>query len=777
MRATLGDHLRRYLARGWNPMPLPPGQKFPPPRGYTGHRAKDVTEADVLDWLVDDTNPDSNVALRMPDGVLGLDVDVRTGGHETMRHWEEELGPLPVAPVSNSRDDEGGIRFFRVPIGVVWVADLGNGSGVETIQRHHRYAVVEPSIHPTTGQPYRWSDGAPHVEALPDLPGAWVKRLTKKPDERGSVDPAKLAHATDAQRQCARDEIADLARQVRELHEGDRHTGLLTRANTAGGYAAWLGVDGVRETISLLTDAGQSIGLGADEAASTAADGVSFGVLSPLRLGMPEDDFEPVEDDSEPVSPIPGLDLAKLRDAEGRVFGASPVLAAVRSAARGRLVSPWAVLGSVLARVLVDTPVPVVLPPTIGTVASLNFAVALVGPSGFGKTTGNGLAGELLDTPEAGSDASDRLLDRLLGYRPVSAGVGSGEGIVQSFLQWQPGADGAPGSWVLRDYPHTLMVADEVATLDEAGKSRSGSTLGSVLRKALTGDALTTTNATRERNRRVDAKTYRFCLVVGVQPDLSDALLNEADAASGTPQRFLWLPAVDPFMTAAAEPWEGGIGWAGPTWPDTGEVRLSIPAEARDLIVSQHIGKNRGRAVGLNGHTNLTRLKVAAALALLHEQTAITSEWWGLAGVLLGVSDMTRAACQKALAERSSRNSAQRGRLLGVQAAHAARSQAEQVSRATRRYAVLVWKAVVAHTEPEAINRKHPADAGCTRRCVTFALRNHKDKGIDPDAVIEDAVSRGWIERDGERLRPGDDHPNEDRPGTEPGDQTKEEAP
>ena len=28
-----------YMAAGWIPLPLPRGQKYPPPRGYTGERA------------------------------------------------------------------------------------------------------------------------------------------------------------------------------------------------------------------------------------------------------------------------------------------------------------------------------------------------------------------------------------------------------------------------------------------------------------------------------------------------------------------------------------------------------------------------------------------------------------------------------------------------------------------------------------------------------------------------------------------------------------------
>lgn len=302
-------------------MPLPPGQKGPPPVGYIGHRAKDVTEADILDWLVDDAAPDSNVALRMPPGVVGLDVDVRTDGHVTMARIAEDLGPLPDTSVSNSRGDDGGIRFFRVPAGQVWVADLG--LGVEVIQPHHRYAVVAPSTHPKTGQRYRWSAGAPHVDDLPDLPAPWVERLTKRPDKRAVADPAELMHPTDAQRAEARAEIADLVRQVEGLSEGERHDGLLKRARVAGGYAAWLGPEGEQDAAAKLSAAGERTGLSRKEAASVTWDGVSYGVLSPWALSTPADDFEPIEEDSDAAeddkaarvrAAFPLLDLGALVD-------------------------------------------------------------------------------------------------------------------------------------------------------------------------------------------------------------------------------------------------------------------------------------------------------------------------------------------------------------------------------------------------------------------------------------------------------------------------------
>jgi hypothetical protein len=51
------------------------------------------------------------------------------------------------------------------------------------------------------------------------------------------------------------------------------------------------------------------------------------------------------------------------------------------------MVGPWAMLGNCLARVVSSIPPNVVLPPTIGSHASLNLFVALVGKSGDTKST------------------------------------------------------------------------------------------------------------------------------------------------------------------------------------------------------------------------------------------------------------------------------------------------------------------------------------------------------------------------------------------------------
>jgi hypothetical protein len=181
MDVSLSDCATTYHHAGWHPLPLPPGEKSPPPDGRTGYEGRDFTEAEVravLDW------PNHNIGLRMPTDVIGLDIDAYHGGQDTFNELKARLGPLPNTKISHSnRNDGSGIRFYRVPVGFAWVTSL---PGIEIIQRAHRYAVVWPSTHPD-GRPYSWWDqdeagpttDVPLVEDLPELPWPWIAELSR----------------------------------------------------------------------------------------------------------------------------------------------------------------------------------------------------------------------------------------------------------------------------------------------------------------------------------------------------------------------------------------------------------------------------------------------------------------------------------------------------------------------------------------------------------------------------------------------------------------------
>lgn len=198
---TYLEHCARYALAGWPcVLPVPPLEKAPPPSGYTGEHGKDTDQGDLLEFVRD--YPGYSIALRMPDGVIGIDVDhydkpktlpdgtvevIRKRGAETLADLEAKWGELPATWSSTSRGDENGpghsrVLLFRVPA----QRYVTKFTDIEIIQRHHRYLVVAPSSHEAGGT-YTWfaPDGAASLEKVPspfdltELPQAWVDGLAE----------------------------------------------------------------------------------------------------------------------------------------------------------------------------------------------------------------------------------------------------------------------------------------------------------------------------------------------------------------------------------------------------------------------------------------------------------------------------------------------------------------------------------------------------------------------------------------------------------------------
>ena len=185
-----------YRKAGWaGVLPLPPTAKFPPPKGFTGYDGAWPTDGQIAQW-VSNRPAEANLTLRVNYGIIGIDVDAygtKTGGR-ALQNAESSWGQLPPTYRSTARPDDpvSGIRIFKVPEGVLFrdriaFPDLGVGD-IEIVQPHHRFIVGWPSIHPSTGQQYRWfgPDGVqlpegdvPPVVDLPELPQKWVEWLSR----------------------------------------------------------------------------------------------------------------------------------------------------------------------------------------------------------------------------------------------------------------------------------------------------------------------------------------------------------------------------------------------------------------------------------------------------------------------------------------------------------------------------------------------------------------------------------------------------------------------
>lgn len=305
---------------------------------------------------------------------------------------------------------------------------------------------------------------------------------------------------------------------------------------------------------------------------------------------------------------------------EDAVFGLSSELSWLRDLARARMVSPWALLAACTARVIACVGPAWLIPPFVGTEASLNFYVALLGPSNSGKTITSSVAEYALPTA-----------------RVDIVNPSSGEGLISIFTTQEKGVD-------IEIRQNALSVIDEIKTLG-GQQDRSGSTLGSVLRSAWSGAEISTHAADASRRRRLRKGTYRYCMVAGVQYDTADVLM--ADDGAGTPQRFLWIPASDPFAVLDhPEPEPGPLAQWGPPRFAQGvkDWYITYPPGVREHVRESRLAAVRNDDAdrdSLYGHMLLVRLKFAAGLALLHGTTTVSAELWEASGHVIELSNRT----------------------------------------------------------------------------------------------------------------------------------------
>ena len=352
----------------------------------------------------------------------------------------------------------------------------------------------------------------------------------------------------------------------------------------------------------------------------------------------------------------------KIDDDIEQFWEARSELERLRQFARARRVAPWAVFGTALARAIATIPPHVVLPPTVGSYASLNLFVALVAESGYGKGGAEKVAADALETETF----------------VFVATPGSGEGIPKLYAYKKRVRGQEPQQVNLRNA--AMLSVAEIDTF--AGLiSRGGSTLMPELRKAWMGEQLGFWWSDAEKRVTIMEHRYRMTMVVGVQPGRGGAILNDSDG--GTPQRFIWLWTTDP--NAPDDPPEEPEPLQLPPWPGSGEPEpelnedgslkvkfqpdndyrlhepadkagfhvLELPPSVVEAIQREQLAKLRGeveKSKALDSHAMLAQLKVAAALMWMNGRTdKVNEEDWGLAGVVMKVSNATRAEVQKAL--------------------------------------------------------------------------------------------------------------------------------
>lgn len=170
---TMLEYALGYVALGWWVLPLKPMSKVPDPRLVP----KGVHDASndptvVRAWFTQ--YPDCNIGIALKkSGLVGVDVDPRNGGFETLELLEAQHGKIK-SNVSAFTGGGGSHDVFSNKASISLPGTLGKGIDLKT----DGYLVAPPSIHPS-GKRYEWeasSDPLEYGNAPSPLPD-WIAAL------------------------------------------------------------------------------------------------------------------------------------------------------------------------------------------------------------------------------------------------------------------------------------------------------------------------------------------------------------------------------------------------------------------------------------------------------------------------------------------------------------------------------------------------------------------------------------------------------------------------
>lgn len=635
-----------------------PRQKHPVPRGYTGREGQWPDDRTVERWAKGAPGV-ANIALRLPDGLIGIDVDQygHKRGLENANRWADGHGverlPVDRTVRSSAREAESGIYLFRTPLGAHWPGQVCEF--VEIVQQRHRYMLVWPSVHPT-GLTYTWTvDGQPIDPPSPDdariieLPDGWAELLQTTAPEPADLPPAeehREALWSPAVERAYERHLRPLVARDGAAHEAATAGSMsLARLEQRGEAGATVALEKFGEAfIAEVTDPKRN---GDTRSASTAAS--EWRRMVDGGRGLARTTKAPT-----PSSVVPAGTVGE----HDEFWASSERLAALNQFAQARMLSSWAMLGAVLAVVASRVGPHVVLPPIVAAKASLNVFVGLVSESGGGKSGVMAAVDDFLGTRQDTSSPAVNI---------PSHELGTGQGVTSAYTT-PPSKNSGP----VNHCDSALWTLDEIGSL-KSHASMNGANVLATLKSAYSGRLLGARYADSDRRRPVLAHHYRFALMAGIQPRLAGVVLDDVDG--GFPQRWVWLPADDLHCPDAQpeEPLMPAAGWftldkslaaQGSAWAPDGalvapegirrkpEVTFDVCAEAAEAIVGARRARLRREGDLLASHTLLTREKVAALLALWHGNGPVITPWeWEAAGVVMAVSDATRAECQTAITQ------------------------------------------------------------------------------------------------------------------------------
>lgn len=295
---------RAYSGIGWIVLPLGRRAKIPVVTGW-----QELEDNEQIDkWWREDPERNIGVVAGETSGILVVDVDFKVGededgnevvlvdGEKTLSELEAEHGPLPktVEQITGSGEGRHLVFKFRPGLRNKGRRRGGDDDGLD-VRTSRGQIVVEPSIHPVTGQRYRWKEGHTPWDLAPaEMPDWLYDILPKNQEEKYESSQTVIDFSGENTRLETYIDNAITAEldAVREQGEGGRND----RLNEAAYKIATLyhfGTFGEDDAKTCLYDAGRECGLKHSEVNATIRSGWNSGLKRPRsRNDLPSEIWE-----------------------------------------------------------------------------------------------------------------------------------------------------------------------------------------------------------------------------------------------------------------------------------------------------------------------------------------------------------------------------------------------------------------------------------------------------------------------------------------------------
>ena len=339
-----------------------------------------------------------------------------------------------------------------------------------------------------------------------------------------------------------------------------------------------------------------------------------------------------------------GLDELSVIESMEWIFS-YPGLDKVAKAAKTRGVNPWGVLGAVMAWVAVD------IPPEVTTLGeqqgkgTFNLFVALCGEPGAGKGRTMQLASDMVRREIRGNFVMAAFNE------PMRALVGSPEGMI-SALRPRTAADDEDEDNQPAELARVIFEVAEINRLYGERRAQESTQEGTLL-SMWSNENVGVLRKKEQDTLAVEAWSYRVCFLVGAQAKWVHRLAGET--SDGLAQRWLYLPAA---TTHVERPQLGKKRNAVEVEIPTIDIPAEVWNATKPVVIDNYVqyalelqayflrkADAEKRPVDpFNVHRAYNQARVAAALAVITRgRLEVSPEAWHLAGVVMDVSDLTRA--------------------------------------------------------------------------------------------------------------------------------------